>query len=183
MMRVERLSLDGPLLLVPEVHGDARGFFVETFRDEEAQAAGIRETFVQHNQSRSVRGTVRGLHFQVPPGQAKIIRVARGAIQDVIVDIRAESPTFGQHSTLRLDDVDHHQLYVPRGFAHGFCVLSDEADVVYGVSDYFRPELDRGLAWDDPDLGIAWPVERPILSDRDRRHPRLAELDSSLTRW
>lgn len=182
-MRVRRVSISGPLLLIPDVHGDARGFFVETFRADDVAAAGIGETFLQHNQSRSVRGTLRGLHFQAPPGQAKLVRVARGAIQDVVVDIRGGSPSFGRHSVVHLDDVDHHQLYIPPGFAHGFCVLSEEADVVYTVSRYYQPELERGVAWDDPELAIEWDVHDPVLSERDRLHPTLRELDPSLTRW
>ena len=182
-MRTREVGIRGPLLLVPDVHADARGFFVETFRADEVAGAGISDTFVQHNQSRSLRGTLRGLHFQQPPGQAKLVRVARGAIHDVVVDIRKRSPTFRRHFQTRLDDVDHHQLYIPPGFAHGFCVLSDEADVVYAVSNYYEPELEHGLAWDDPELGIEWPATEPILSDRDRRHPTLGQLDPALTTW
>lgn len=183
MTRAEQIGIEGPLLLLPEVHGDARGFFVEAFRADEVARAGISDAFVQHNQSRSVRGTLRGLHFQAPPGQAKLVRVARGAIQDVVVDIRADSRTFGRHSVARLDDVDHHQLYIPPGFAHGFCVISDEADVVYSVSTYYQPELERGVAWNDPELGIDWPVADPVLSERDQHLPTLRELDPALTRW
>lgn len=182
-MRTKQIGIDGPLLLIPEVHGDARGFFVETFRADEVAGAEISEAFVQHNQSRSVRGTLRGLHFQVPPGQSKLVRVARGSIHDVVVDIRRGSPTFGGHSQVRLDDVDHHQLYIPPGFAHGFCVLSDEADVVYSVSSYYDQELERGVAWNDPELGIDWPVNEPLLSARDRGNPPLRDLEPSLTRW
>lgn len=179
----KQLGIEGPLLLIPEVHGDARGFFLETFRVDDLARAGIGEAFVQHNQSRSVRGTLRGLHFQAPPGQSKLVRVARGAIRDVIVDIRRESPTFGRHAQVSLDDVDHHQLYIPPGFAHGFCVLSDVADVVYGVSTYYDRVLERGLAWNDPELGIHWPVDEPVLSDRDRENPSLRDLGPNLTNW
>ena len=182
-MRIEQVGIDGPLLLIPEVHGDARGFFVETFRADEVADAGIREAFVQHNQSRSVRGTLRGLHFQVPPGQSKLVRVARGSIHDVVVDIRRESPTFGHHSTVGLDDVNHRQLYIPPGFAHGFCVLSEFADVVYSVSSYYDPALERGVAWNDPALGIEWPADDPVLSVRDQQNPPLASLGSDLTHW
>ena len=175
-MRIERTGIDGPLLLIPEVHGDARGFFVETFRADDVADAGISEAFVQHNQSRSVRGTLRGLHFQVPPGQSKLVRVARGSVLDVVVDIRRGSPMFGRHAKVLLDDVNHHQLYVPAGFAHGFCVLSEEADVVYSVSSYYDLALERGVAWNDPELGIEWPTAEPILSERDQNLPRLSEL-------
>jgi dTDP-4-dehydrorhamnose 3,5-epimerase len=182
-MEARPVGLNGPLLLVPEVFRDPRGFVVETFRQDDAARAGIREAFVQHSQSRSTHGTVRGLHFQVPPGQAKLVRVARGAILDVLVDIRRPSATFGQHVRLGLDDANHHQLYIPPGFAHGFCVLSDEADVVYGVSEYYHPDRERGIAWDDPDLGITWPVDQPTLSNRDQHNPLLRDLDPALTNW
>ena len=182
-MRIERVGIDGPLLMIPEVHGDTRGFFVETFRADDVADAGIGEAFVQHNQSRSVRGTLRGLHFQVPPGQSKLVRVARGSIHDVVVDIRRGSRTFGRHSQVRLDDVTHHQLYIPPGFAHGFCVVSEFADVVYSVSSYYDAALERGLAWNDPALGIEWPVSDPVLSARDEQNPRLGDLELDLTRW
>jgi dTDP-4-dehydrorhamnose 3,5-epimerase len=183
MIRAERTPLEGPVILVPEPHGDARGFLVETWRENEVRAAGIADRFVQENHSRSVRGTLRGLHFQAPPGQAKLVRVVRGAIQDVAVDIRRSSPTFGQHVAVVLDDVEHRQLYVPAGFAHGFSVLSPEADVVYRLGSYYDPKLERGVAWDDPALGIQWPFSDPVLSDRDRRNPPLSALDPSLTLW
>jgi len=183
MIRVERTALEGPLILVPQPHGDARGFLVETWREDEARAAGIADRFVQENHSRSVRGTLRGLHFQAPPGQAKLVRVVRGAIQDVAVDIRRSSPTFGQHVAVVLDDVEHRQLYVPVGFAHGFSVLSPEADVVYRLGSYYDPELERGVAWDDPALGIPWDADEPLLSDRDGANPTLADLPPELTDW
>ena len=182
-MRIEGVGIVGPLLLIPEVHGDPRGFFVETFRADEIADAGISEAFVQHDQSRSVRGTLRGLHFQVPPGQSKLVRVARGSIHDVVVDIRRGSPAFGRHSAVGLDDVNHHQLYIPPGFAHGFCVLSEVADVVYSVSSYYDPALERGVAWNDPALRIEWPVDDPVLSVRDQQNPPLGALGSDLTRW
>ena len=183
MMRVERLAIDGPVILTPDVHGDGRGILVETLREDELRAAGISERFVQENQSRSFAGTVRGLHFQAPPGQAKLIRAARGVIQDIAVDIRRSSSTFGRHLTVFLDDVDHRQLYLPPGFAHGFCVLSPEADVVYRLSRYYDPALERGIAWDDTALGIQWPEIDPILSSRDRTNPLLSDLSPELTDW
>jgi len=176
MIRSEPLAIRGPLLLRPDVVTDARGFFAETLRVDALEAAGIGEAFVQDSHSRSIRGTVRGLHYQVAPGQAKLVRVARGTVLDVVVDIRADSPTFGQHAATRLDDIELCGLYIPRGFAHGFCVTSDEADVLYRTTAYFGPHLERGIAWDDPALGIDWPISEPVLSDRDRNHPRLAEL-------
>jgi dTDP-4-dehydrorhamnose 3,5-epimerase len=174
-------DLSGPLVLEPAVHRDARGFFLETFRLDALPKLGIHEMFVQDNHSRSVRGTVRGLHFQVGEGQAKLIRVARGAIWDVFVDLRASSATVGRWGAVALNDVDHRALYLPVGFAHGFCVVSDVADVLYRVSSYYDPELERGLAWDDPALAIPWPAPIPVLSDRDRGNPGLREVLSDLT--
>lgn len=176
MIHVEPLSIPGPLLLRPEVNRDKRGFFAETARADGLAAAGIQDEFVLDSHSRSVRGTIRGLHFQALPGQAKLVRVARGIILDVVVDVRPGSDTFGRNLSIRLDDVELCGLYIPRGFAHGFCVLSDEADVVYRMDGYFDSDLERGIAWDDPALAISWPVTSPILSDRDRQHPTLAEL-------
>lgn len=175
-MKVEALDLEGPLVITPKVHRDGRGFFVETLRTSELEDAGVLVEFVQENQSRSGRGTIRGLHFQAPPGQAKLIRVSRGEIFDVVVDLRRRSPSFGRHAAVTLDDRDHRQLYIPTGFAHGFCVVTDEADVVYRVSAYYDADLERGLAWDDPDIGIMWPTESPVLSPRDRQNPSFAEL-------
>lgn len=168
--------LAGLVLVQPAVHADARGFFVETYRRDAYRAAGIASSFVQDNHSRSARATLRGLHYQRRPGQAKLVRVARGAIWDVAVDIRPGSPTFGAWEAFELDDVGHRQLYVPIGFAHGFCVLSDTADVVYKVSQSYDAGEERGIAWDDPDLAIDWPVDDPQLSERDRHNPRLAEV-------
>lgn len=181
-MRVERLPtrLDGPILLQPRVHGDDRGFFVETFLRDEYRDAGIDVEFVQDNHSRSGRGTLRGLHFQRSPGQAKLIRAARGSIFDVVVDIRPGSPTVGQYEAFELDDINHRQLFVPIGFAHGFCVLSEEADVTYKVSSVYDAAEERGIAWDDPAIGIEWPVEAPILSERDRSNPTLADAHREL---
>lgn len=172
---MERLPtrLEGLVLLAPSVHADARGFFVETYAAGAWRAAGVDAEFVQDNHSRSGRGTLRGLHYQRSPGQAKLVRAARGRIWDVTVDIRPGSPTFGEWEAFELDDEAHHQLYVPVGFAHGFCVLSDVADVAYKVSAPYDATEERGIAWDDRDIGIGWPVEEPILSDRDRGNPRL----------
>lgn len=176
MMRVVESRLRGPLLIEPQVRLDERGFFVETFSRERYEAAGITVDFVQDNHSRSRSGTLRGLHYQRAPGQAKLVRSARGRIHDVVVDIRRSSPTFGQHESFELDDVHHRQLYIPVGFAHGFCALSTEVDVVYRVSSYYDPALEVGIAWDDPDVRVDWPVDAPLVSERDRRLPRLADL-------
>jgi dTDP-4-dehydrorhamnose 3,5-epimerase len=179
---MERLptTLDGLVLLEPTVHGDERGFFVETFRETAWAQAGVDAGFVQDNQSRSRRGTLRGMHFQTTPGQAKLVRCARGAILDVAVDLRRGSPTFGQWEAVELDDVAMRQLFVPVGFAHGFCVLSDVADVAYKCSAYFDPATEAGIAYDDPDVGIRWPDLDLIVSDRDRTAPRLADIAGEL---
>lgn len=175
--------LTGLVFIEPRIHGDERGFFVETYQAERYRAAGIGVHFVQDNHSRSGRGTLRGLHFQTDPGQAKLVRCSRGAIRDVVVDIRRSSPTFGEFESFDLDDAVHRQLFVPIGFAHGFVVTSEVADVSYKVSSVYDAAAERGLAWDDPALGIAWGVERPILSDRDRSNPSLAELAPTLPDW
>ena len=178
----ERLEtkLDGVVLLEPKVFGDERGFFAETFSRDAWAELGIEPEFVQHNHSRSGRGILRGLHFQTQPGQAKLLRCARGAIFDVAVDLRRDSPTYGQWEGHVLDDERHRQLFVPVGFAHGFVVLSDVADVAYLVSSVYDPATEAGIAWDDPDVGVEWGVEEPVLSERDRTAPTLAEIADSL---
>jgi dTDP-4-dehydrorhamnose 3,5-epimerase len=174
MKRLET-RLDGPILMEPSMHGDARGFFVETYRKNVWADLGIREEFVQDNHSRSRRGVVRGIHFQLPPGQAKLVRCDRGAILDVVVDLRRGSPAFGDWEGHKLSDENHRQLYIPVGFGHGFCVLSEVADVEYKVSAYYDASLERGIAWDDPDIGIEWPSGLELsVSDRDASAPRLA---------
>ncbi|MGI8872100.1 MAG: dTDP-4-dehydrorhamnose 3,5-epimerase [Candidatus Limnocylindria bacterium] len=182
-MKVLTTRLAGLLVIEPDVHADTRGFFLETFRRDSYAAAGVDAELVQDNHSRSVRGTLRGLHFQVGPGQAKLVRVARGTVLDVAVDVRRRSPSFGQFEAVELDDAHHRQFYVPVGFAHGFCVLTDEADVVYRVSSYYDPALERGVAWNDPEIRIPWPVAAPFLSERDARNPRLAEIVGELPDW
>ena len=166
--------------IVPKRFGDARGWFSETFRVDAMERAGIGATFIQDNQSFSApQGTVRGLHFQVAPrAQAKLIRVLQGAILDVAVDIRSGSPTYGRYVTATLDAETGEQLYIPHGFAHGFCTLTPDVMVAYKVDAYYSPEHDRALFWNDPAIGIPWPVsgEAAILSDKDRRAPRLADL-------
>jgi dTDP-4-dehydrorhamnose 3,5-epimerase len=182
-MREHRGRLAGPILIEPVVVRDGRGFFLETFRLREWGEIGVDASFVQDNHSRSVRGTIRALHFQADPGQPKLVRVARGAAFDVVVDLRRSSPTFGAWESFELDDVAHRQLYVPIGFAHGFCALTDEVDLVYKVGSYYDPGTERGLAWDDPDLAIPWPAEGPIVSERDRHNPRLKDLAEELPAW
>jgi dTDP-4-dehydrorhamnose 3,5-epimerase len=173
-MRRLETQLDGPILLEPDVHGDARGFFVETARANTLAGVGIADSFVQDNQSRSGRGVLRGMHFQ--PGMAKLVRCARGRIFDVLVDIRPDSPAFGRWEGFELDDEKHRHLYCPDGFAHGFCVLSDVADVVYRCSAYYDPARESGFRFDDPEVGIVWPEIELRTSERDRRAPLLSEL-------
>jgi len=180
MPRRLETKLDGLVLLEPEVHGDTRGFMVETYRKDGWAELGIEVEFVQHNHSRSARGTLRGIHFQTEPGQAKLVRCPRGKIFDVAVDLRRDSPTFGQWEGHELDDESHHQLFIPVGFGHGFAVLSEEADVTYLLSSVYDPATEAGIAWDDPDVGVEWRVEEPLLSERDKSAPRLAGVAEAL---
>jgi dTDP-4-dehydrorhamnose 3,5-epimerase len=173
-------QLDGVVLIEPEVHGDERGFLVETFRDDRWRELGVEVEFVQENHSRSGRGILRGLHFQTRPGQGKLVRCLRGRIWDVAVDLRSDSPTYRRWEGYELDDERHRQLYVPAGFGHGFCVLSEQADVAYKLSSYYDPATEAGIAWDDPDVRVEWPISEPVLSERDRTAPRLAEIADSL---
>ena len=163
-------------LISPDVHTDARGAFVETYQAERYRAAGFGVQFVQDNLSRSKANVLRGLHFQHPRGQAKLVRSAFGTVWDVVVDVRVGSPSFGRWGGTELSGADQSQLFIPSGFAHGFVVLSDEAVFEYKCSDFYQPEYDRCLAWDDPAVGIQWPVDRPCLSDRDAAAPTLDEL-------
>jgi dTDP-4-dehydrorhamnose 3,5-epimerase len=167
-------KLEGPILVKPTVHGDARGFFVETYRKSRYTELGIGDDFVQDNHSRSRRGVVRGMHFQT--GQAKLVRCARGAIVDVVCDIRPASAAFGQWEAVELTDENGHQLYVPDGFAHGFAVISEVADVTYKVSTYYDPDAESGFRYDDPEVGIEWPDVDLTPSARDQQAPLLSEL-------
>ena len=175
-------ELDGVVLLEPAVHGDERGFLVETFSAPAWRELGVEAEFVQDNHSRSHAGILRGLHFQTRPGQAKLVRCSRGRIWDVAVDLRRDSPTYGRWEGHELDDELHRQLFVPAGFAHGFCVLSEIADVHYKLSSLYDPATEGAIAWDDPDLAVAWPVADPQVSGRDRSAPRLAEIADELPR-
>jgi dTDP-4-dehydrorhamnose 3,5-epimerase len=179
-MEVRPTRLEGPVLLAPRVAGDERGFFVETWREEEWAQHGVPRSFVQDNHSRSRRATLRGIHFQTHPGQGKLVRCARGRIFDVVVDLRRGSETFGRWEAVELDDAEHLQLWIPVGFGHGFCVLSDLADVVYKCTTVYDPATEAGFAWDDPDVAITWPDVDPILSERDRTAPAFAEIAAGL---
>jgi dTDP-4-dehydrorhamnose 3,5-epimerase len=175
-MQIETTTLPGVLVITPRVFPDPRGFFLESYNSEAWRSAGIETVFVQDNHSKSTRGTLRGLHFQLPPAaQVKAVRVVRGAVWDVVVDIRVGSPTFGQWVGVELTAENFRQVYVPTGFAHGFCVLSDEAEILYKTSVVYSPTHERGIAWNDPQLAVAWPVAEPLLSDRDRRAGSLAD--------
>ena len=169
-------SLPGVLLLQPKTFRDPRGFFRETYHAEKLEARGVRCAFVQDNHSHSCRGTLRGLHYQLRHPQAKLVSVIRGEIFDVIVDIRRDSPTFGRHACFPLSEENQQMVFVPAGFAHGFCVLSAVADVHYKCSDFYHADDDRGLVWNDPALAIPWPIAAPLLSGKDTQHPRLAEI-------
>ncbi len=184
IMPFERLKtkLNGPILLKPKVIGDERGFFCETYRRNEFTALGIEEEMVQDNHSRSGYGIVRGMHFQVGRGAAKLVRTSRGHIYDVVVDLRTGSPTYGQWEGFDLTADNMHSLYVPFGFAHGFCVVSDVADVMYKQDRYFADATERGITYADPDLAIEWPVPEEDLkpSQRDATAPRLTEIADQL---
>ena len=177
-MRRLETELEGPILLEPDVHADSRGFFVETARANVLAELGVTDTWVQDNHSRSSRGVLRGMHLQ--PGMSKLVRCARGAILDVVVDARRASSAFGRWESFELDDRGHRQVYVPDGFAHGFCVLSESADVVYRCSAYWDPERELGFRWDDPEVGIEWPADIDFeLSSRDAAARPLRRLEAS----
>ena len=167
-MQVEDLPLGGAKLIHPKVFRDARGFFFESYSEPLYRAAGMPESWVQDNHSKSSRGTLRGLHYQSKPGQAKLVRVTHGRVFDAIVDIRPESPTFGKWHGLYVDAEEHAQVYIPVGFAHGFCVLSEVAEVQYKVSTPYDAAHECALRWDDAEIGVGWPVSSPILSARDQ---------------
>lgn len=175
---VERTSLEGVLLFRPKAHGDARGFFMETFRANTYADAGLAMPFVQDNHSRSRKGILRGLHYQWPNPQGKLISVPRGQVFDVAVDIRVGSPQFGKWFGTVLSDENHCQLWVPPGFAHGFCVLSDEVDFAYKCTEYYMPECDAAIRWNDAGIGVNWPLANitPLLSGKDEQAPFLAHI-------
>lgn len=182
-MRVISTALPGVVVIEPDIHADGRGFFLETYHAERYHEHGIDGPFVQDNHSRSIAGALRGLHLQIRRPQGKLIHVIEGEIFDVAVDVRRGSPAFGRWVGVTLSAERFTQCYVPPGFAHGFCVVSPIAQVEYKCTDLYDPSSEIGIAWNDPALGITWPVERPILSARDRLHPRLADLLDELPVW
>lgn len=182
-MRVVPTELPDVVVVEPDVYVDGRGFFVETYHAERYREHGIDASFVQDNHSRSVAGTLRGLHLQLHRPQGKLIRVIEGEIFDVAVDVRRGSPTFGRWVAVTLTAENFKQCYIPPGFAHGFCVVSAIAQVEYKCTDVYDPASEIGVAWNDPALGISWPVSEPILSSRDSHHPTLAELAGQLPLW
>ena len=176
ILKANRTELEGVLLIEPLVHGDPRGRFYESYEKKKYQAVGIQEDFVQDNQSLSQKNVLRGLHYRIEPEQAKLVRVVKGEVFDVVVDIRKNSSTFGKWQSFILSASNYLQLYVPIGFAHGFCVLSDEAEFLYKVSESYSAEKEKGILWNDPDIGIDWPISDPILSEKDKINPPLRSL-------
>ena len=176
-MNIQQTDLPGLLIVEPDVHGDERGFFLETWNQRRYLEAGFPDVrFVQDNHSRSMRGVLRGLHFQRKHPQGKLVQVVTGSVYDVAVDLRPGSPTFGQWLGTELTADNHRQLWIPPGFAHGFCVLSEHADFQYKCTDFYRPDDEGGIRWNDPQLGVAWPLETPMLSAKDEALPLLAQL-------
>lgn len=175
-MNVTKTDIDGVLVIEPKVYGDARGFFMETWNRRQYERAGLNVTFVQDNLSFSSRDVLRGLHYQHPQGQGKLVQVLSGEVLDVAVDIRRGSPTFGQWTGCLLSGDNHKQFYVPFGIAHGFCVLSETALFSYKCTDYYNPDTEGGLLWNDPDIGIDWPIREPVLSRKDAANPLLKDI-------
>lgn len=182
-MNVTQTALDGVLVIEPKVFQDDRGFFAETYHAERYRESGIDATFVQDNHSRSEKHTLRGLHAQLARPQAKLVRVLQGAILDVAVDIRRGSPTFAQWVSVELTGENFRQIFVPAGFAHGFCVLSDTAEVEYKCSDLYDPSSELRLLWNDPEIGVDWPTDQPLLSDKDRDGRPLRDWMDQLPRY
>lgn len=177
-MEIIKTDIQGPVIIEPHIFTDARGYFFESFSQRDFEAQVCKTVFVQDNESKSSYGVLRGLHYQKPPyAQSKLVRVVKGAVLDVAVDIRKGSPTFGQHVAVELSEDNHRQFFIPRGFAHGFAVLTDEVIFQYKCDNFYAPQSEGAIAWDDPDLGIDWriPADKVILSDKDRNHPRLAD--------
>lgn len=176
--RLQKLSIPDILLLEPDVHHDGRGFFIESYKASELALVGLHEPFVQDCHSKSTRSILRGLHFQRKNPQSKLIRVIQGKIFDVVVDIRFGSPTYGLWTSTNLSEENRYILYIPSGFAHGFCVLSDTAEILYKMTQEYDPKNQDGILWNDPDIGITWPLKNPILSQKDLEFPRLKDVDT-----
>jgi dTDP-4-dehydrorhamnose 3,5-epimerase len=174
-MKVKETKLVGVLVLEPDVFSDERGFFLETWNSARYENAGIQGPFVQDNISFSKRGVLRGLHFQYPQSQGKLIQILSGEVVDIAVDVRVGSPTFGHWVSEVLSDANHRQIYIPPGFAHGYCVKSETAIFSYKCTDYYNPETENGIIWNDPELNIDWPIKEPILSPKDKEYPRLKD--------
>ena len=179
-MKVTEAQIPGMLIFQPKLFSDERGFFLETWSQERYHQAGIQLSFVQDNISFSQKGTLRGLHYQHPQGQGKLVGVLSGEVMDVAVDIRVNSPTFGQSVSLILSESNHKQMYIPPGFAHGFCVISQTALFGYKCTDYYNPSAEGGINWNDPDLGIDWPIESPLVSAKDTEFPMLKDIRPEL---
>lgn len=179
-MNVIKTPIDGVAIIEPRLFKDARGYFFESFNQKEFEEKVCNTVFVQDNESKSSYGVIRGLHFQKPPfAQSKLVRVVKGAVLDVAVDIRKDSPTLGQHVAVELTDENHRQFFIPRGFAHGFSVLSEEVVFQYKCDNFYAPQNEGAIAWDDPDLGIDWriPADKVLLSEKDKVHPRLQDVE------
>ena len=179
-MNIIKASIDQIAIIEPQIHSDSRGYFFESFNQKKFEEKVCKTTFVQDNESKSSYGVLRGLHFQKPPfAQSKLVRVVKGAVLDVAVDIRTGSPTFGQHVSIELTEDNHRQFFIPRGFAHGFSVLSEEVIFQYKCDNLYAPQYEGAIAWDDPDLGIDWhiPKDKMLLSEKDKIHPRLKEAE------
>lgn len=183
-MKVLQTKIPGLLVIEPDVFGDERGFFMETWNGQRYRSMGIDVDFVQDNMSFSSCGVLRGLHYQEPDAQAKLVYVLQGRVFDVAVDIRAGSPSFGKWHGVELSSENKRQMYIPEGFAHGFCVLSETVLFAYKCSNYYSPASEGGIAWNDPDIGVDWPIKEPVLSDRDKKHPLLKDIDRHrLPKW
>jgi dTDP-4-dehydrorhamnose 3,5-epimerase len=182
-MNIIKTAIPGVLIIEPKIFGDARGFFLETFQADRYAAAGIGRPFVQDNVSRSVKGALRGLHFQNPKPQGKLVTVLRGAVRDVVVDVRVGSPTLGKHVAVDLDDENRRQVWAPRGLAHGFVVRSESADFFYKCDEFYSAADEKVLRWNDPDLSIDWGVDAPLVSPRDSEGRSLAQLEGLLPRF
>ena len=176
-MKIRPTELDGVSIIEPAVFEDPRGYFLEIWQKSRYAANGIAADFVQDNVSVSAKGTLRGLHYQYPNAQAKLVQVLQGEVFDVVVDIRRGSPAFGRWTSVVLSEANKQQLFVPEGFAHGFCVMSEAATFLYKCSDYYAPRSEGGILWSDPDLAIAWPASKPLLSEKDKKYRRLKDID------